>query len=79
MRGSTSRPQGESEVHLAQLWQELLGVSRIGRHDNFFELGGHSLLAVQLIGRIRMRFGHEIPLSRSVHALDHRSLARSEN
>ncbi|MEE4150887.1 amino acid adenylation domain-containing protein [Pseudomonas viridiflava] len=46
-------PQGETEMQIAVIWQELLGVERIGRHDNFFELGGHSLLAVSLIGRMR--------------------------
>nr|UXB94720.1 non ribosomal peptide synthetase [Pseudomonas syringae] len=46
-------PQGETEAQIAAIWQELLGVERIGRHDNFFELGGHSLLAVSLIGRMR--------------------------
>ncbi|PBP53206.1 non-ribosomal peptide synthetase, partial [Pseudomonas syringae] len=46
-------PQGETETQIAAIWQELLGVARIGRHDNFFELGGHSLLAVSLIGRMR--------------------------
>ncbi|NRP75841.1 Linear gramicidin synthase subunit D [Ensifer psoraleae] len=44
-------PQGEVETLLAGIWQELLGIERIGRNDNFFELGGHSLLAVQLLGR----------------------------
>ncbi|WP_236712362.1 non-ribosomal peptide synthetase, partial [Pseudomonas sp. Root401] len=46
-------PQGETETTLAQLWQDLLKVERVGRHDHFFELGGHSLLAVSLIERMR--------------------------
>ncbi|WP_448511791.1 amino acid adenylation domain-containing protein [Photorhabdus laumondii] len=42
-------PQGETEIALAAVWRELLGVERIGRHDNFFTLGGHSLLAMRMI------------------------------
>nr|WP_244167475.1 phosphopantetheine-binding protein [Pectobacterium atrosepticum] len=46
-------PQGELEIALAQIWQDLLGLDRVGRHDQFFELGGHSLIIVRLIERLR--------------------------
>ena len=54
-------PQGEVELRMAQIWQHLLGVNRVGRQDNFFELGGHSLLAVQLIDQLRQH-GDELSI-----------------
>ncbi|WEN15095.1 non-ribosomal peptide synthase/polyketide synthase [Rhodanobacter sp. AS-Z3] len=57
-------PRGDIEITLANLWQDLLGIERVGRHDHFFELGGHSLLAVQLMERLR-RLG----LGTSIRAL----------
>ncbi|RWM43314.1 MAG: amino acid adenylation domain-containing protein, partial [Mesorhizobium sp.] len=56
-------PRGAVETALAQIWAELLGVERVGRHDHFFELGGHSLLAVQLSSRLSRAVGVELPLS----------------
>ncbi|MCG6575987.1 amino acid adenylation domain-containing protein, partial [Pseudomonas sp. AF32] len=64
-------PNGETEELLAQIWADLLGLERIGRHDDFFELGGHSLLAVQVTLRARETFAVELPL-RSV--FEHPSL-----
>src|SRR5579864_6019784 len=55
-------PQGEIETTLAAIWQEVLGVEKIGRHDNFFELGGHSLLAVGMIGRLKEEIGLEVEI-----------------
>src|SRR6266498_1821742 len=63
VRGWYEAPVGEVEETLARLWQELLGVERVGRHDNFFELGGHSLLAVQLIVRVRQTLQVEMPIT----------------
>lgn len=55
-------PGNETERKMALLWQEVLGVSRIGVHDNFFELGGNSLLSTQLMSRLRKEFDSELPL-----------------
>ncbi|TFY88193.1 amino acid adenylation domain-containing protein [Pseudomonas nabeulensis] len=57
-------PEGEVEILLAQIWQDLLKLERVGRHDHFFELGGHSLLAVSLIERMR-----QVGLSADVRVL----------
>ena len=56
------KPRNEMECQIAQIWQELLGVSLVGIYDNFFELGGNSLLATQVISRLRQAFGNELTL-----------------
>ncbi|MBD2690472.1 type I polyketide synthase [Anabaena catenula] len=55
-------PRNEIEEAIVNIWEELIGIEKIGIHDNFFELGGHSLLAVQTISRIREVFQVELPL-----------------
>ncbi len=55
-------PEGEIEERLAQIWQEVLGVERVGRHDNFFELGGHSLIAMRVLTRTKEQWGVDIPV-----------------
>jgi amino acid adenylation domain-containing protein/FkbM family methyltransferase len=46
-------PQTRIERALAVIWQQALGVERVGVNDNFFDLGGHSLLMVQVHSRMR--------------------------
>jgi non-ribosomal peptide synthase protein (TIGR01720 family) len=53
LEGAYVAPRNEREQILAGIWQELLGVERVGIHDGFFELGGDSLIAVQAVARSR--------------------------
>jgi amino acid adenylation domain-containing protein len=55
-------PDGPIEMALAAIWQQVLGVSRVGVNDNFFLLGGHSLKTIQVRARIREQMGVELPL-----------------
>jgi amino acid adenylation domain-containing protein len=41
-------PNSEIERAIANIWQEVLNLEKIGIHDNFFDLGGHSLLIVRV-------------------------------
>ena len=42
-------PQSDKEKVLAKIWQEIIGIDKIGVHDNFFELGGDSIISIQII------------------------------
>jgi FkbH-like protein len=56
----TSPPQNPTELTIAGIYSELLGVTAVGLHDNFFELGGHSLAAMRVLSRIRETFNVEL-------------------
>ncbi|MFB0847524.1 amino acid adenylation domain-containing protein [Paenibacillus oleatilyticus] len=55
-------PRSLLETKLVQIWQDVLGLERIGVKDNFFELGGNSISLIRLIQRIHDETGVEIPL-----------------
>ena len=72
-----ARPQLDSEYvearndveeQLVTMWQDLLGIDRIGVRDDFFDLGGHSLIAVRLFAQVKRTFSVDFPISLLVEA-----------
>ncbi|MEM8932606.1 MAG: beta-ketoacyl synthase N-terminal-like domain-containing protein, partial [Acidobacteriota bacterium] len=53
-------PRTDLERDIAALWEEMLGVERVGIHDDYFELGGSSLLAVRLASRLSTQLEREV-------------------
>ena len=66
LEASSSReyvaPQNETEEKVVKVFEEILGIERIGVKDNFFEMGGHSLRATRAINRIEAETGVRLPL-----------------
>ncbi|MEL7361121.1 MAG: phosphopantetheine-binding protein [Bacteroidota bacterium] len=50
-------PTAGLETELAALWGSVLESEVPSRLASFFELGGHSLLAMQVLSRVRERYG----------------------
>ncbi len=46
-------PAGAAETALAAIWEEVLGVPRVGAHDSFFALGGDSIHTLRVVSRAR--------------------------
>ncbi|MFC9773776.1 amino acid adenylation domain-containing protein [Paenibacillus chitinolyticus] len=49
------QPETEMEHTLAEIWQDVLGIKKVGVRDNFFELGGDSIKALQIAARLNGR------------------------
>ncbi len=55
-------PKNRLEQEIAAIWQQALGVAKVGANDNFFDLGGHSLLLLQVFEQLRERFDPALTL-----------------
>jgi poly-D-alanine transfer protein DltD len=53
-------PQTDIEQIIASVWQELLGVEKVGVNDNFFDLGGNSLLLTKTYSEFKKRLPNGI-------------------
>ena len=57
-----AEPADEVQKKIAEIWQKLLGVERVGIYDSFFSLGGHSMQGAQLVSMLHSTFHVAIPL-----------------
>jgi len=55
-------PANETEQEIAQVFQEMLNLEKIGTNDNFFSLGANSLLIAQANNRLNQRLDQKVSL-----------------
>ncbi len=53
-------PSPGAEKMMADIWQEILQLERVGAEDNFFEIGGHSLLSLRVVTAVEKRTGRRM-------------------
>ncbi|MCV9934616.1 amino acid adenylation domain-containing protein [Flavobacterium sp. LS1R47] len=46
-------PVTETEKAICNIWQDVLGLERVGITDDFFRIGGDSILSIRLVSKIR--------------------------
>lgn len=56
-------PSTNTEIALCEVWQDILGLDRIGITDNFFQSGGNSLLSMRVNTKIKQIFNVSITMS----------------
>jgi acyl transferase domain-containing protein len=62
LRTTYVEPEGQIEQTVARVWQQVLGIERVGAQDNFFELGGNSLLGLNVVSRLKKELGTDVPV-----------------
>lgn len=60
MATAYEEPANEIEKTIAEIWQGILGIDRVGVNDDFTALGGNSLLAVQVVANASDTFQLEL-------------------
>ncbi|RPI02586.1 MAG: amino acid adenylation domain-containing protein, partial [Calditrichaeota bacterium] len=53
-------PRNALETYLVAVWQEILGLERIGVYDHFFDIGGNSLKAAMLVNRLQSELHEDV-------------------
>ncbi|HEX9338671.1 MAG TPA: amino acid adenylation domain-containing protein, partial [Pseudonocardiaceae bacterium] len=53
-------PRDAVEEVIAQVWADILGITRVGVYDNYFALGGDSILSIRLVSELRDALGVDV-------------------
>jgi fengycin family lipopeptide synthetase D len=56
-------PRNIVEEKLAEIWQQVLKIKKVGIDDNLFQIGGHSLKAIVISSKISKEFNKELSVS----------------
>jgi amino acid adenylation domain-containing protein len=56
-------PRNDIERAVAEIWQKILKVEKVGIQDNFFDLGGHSLNMLQVYSKLRELFKADLAIT----------------
>jgi acyl-CoA synthetase (AMP-forming)/AMP-acid ligase II/acyl carrier protein len=56
-------PENEDQVKLIEIWENVLGINKIGINDNFFELGGNSINMIKITAEIQNHFELKINIT----------------
>ncbi|WP_374229942.1 amino acid adenylation domain-containing protein, partial [Rhodococcus sp. F64268] len=54
-------PESATEIAVATVFADVLGVERVGLDDDFFDLGGNSLVATRVVARLGERLDTRVP------------------
>ena len=83
VRPGDAGPGNHTERIVAEIWQELLGIDKVGINDDFFKLGGNSLLVIRLFSQLNRRFPQRVKVQdlfdhRTIKKLSQAIMAKSE-
>lgn len=68
-------PVTDTQRSLTAIYQQVLGLEKVGTADNFFSAGGDSLLAIKLLGVISQTFGVTLQVAEVYRQPDIKALA----
>ncbi|KOS62277.1 amino acid adenylation domain-containing protein [Lysinibacillus agricola] len=75
LNGPYDAPENDMQQLLADAWEYVLGIERVGIHDNFFHIGGHSLKVLEILVQVKKH----IPFLKIQDFFQHQSIAELDH